>query len=195
MKTFRIDDVSVNTNEEKLMEMVSLLDRYYSHSRFLLGISPLVCDMSEYKDKRNERIFPSIFNALSDHRGFYKIDKCGVPDVISKLINTHGSKIELAGHGLIHVDHRLLTKEVQELSIVSSCNLVQAKTYIPPFNKWNKATEEICKEFGINLIKFEDGWRHLGYEPISDNTRSYYFHTHDFSIEQFTEVVSGVIKK
>jgi hypothetical protein len=191
MKTFRVDDVSVNTNQEKLLEMIALLNQRYNNSRFLLGISPLVCDMKEFSDKRNERIFPSIFNAYSDHRVFYKVDKCGVPAVVSELIKLYGSKIDLAGHGLIHVDHRLLTKEVQELSILSSCNLIGAKTYIPPFNKWNKHTEEICKEFGINLVKFEDGWRHLGFEPINDNSRNYYFHTHDFDMEKFKMIVAG----
>lgn len=189
MKTFRIDDVCINTNEEKLLEMLSLLDNNYSNSHFLLGISPLVCDMSDYKDKRSERIFPSIFNAYSDHRTFYKVDKCGIPNSVLELVKLYGNKIQLAGHGLIHVDHRLLTKEVQELSIVSSCNLIGAKYYIPPFNKWNNDTEAICKEFDITLIKFEDGWRHLGYEQITDNANNYYFHTHDFSIEEFRTYV------
>jgi hypothetical protein len=189
MKTFRIDDVSVNTDETKLTNMIEMLNGCFPHSVFLLGISPLVCDMSEYSDKRSERIFPSIFNAYSDHRMFYKVNKCGVPPIVDKLIKSYGSKIELAGHGLIHVDHRLLVKELQELSIIVSCNLIGAKSYIPPFNKWNKHTEEICNEHGINLIKFEDGWRHIQYEKIVSNFDRYYFHTHDFNIEDFKRLL------
>lgn len=185
MKYFRIDDISINTSEEKLIEMIFLLDQAYSDSKFLLGISPLVCNMKEYKDKRNERIFPSIYNAYSDHRIFYKVDECGIPNVVNSLIKTYGNKIVLAGHGLIHVDHRLLTKEVQELSIIVSCNLIGAKYYIPPFNKWNHDTNAICQEFGIKLVKFEDGWKHLGYETINNDYTNYYFHTHDFTIETF----------
>lgn len=189
MKTFRIDDVSINTDENKLLRMVEVLNERHSNSQFLLGISPLVCDMSEHHDKRTERIFPSIFNAYSDYRTFYKVDKCGIPSVVATLIKSYGSKIVLAGHGLVHVDHRLLTKEVQELSIVASCNLIGAKTYIPPFNKWNADTASICKEFGIELVKFEDGWKHLGYESISSNSSLYYFHTHDFTLDDFKAVV------
>jgi hypothetical protein len=186
---FRIDDVSINTNQDKLLEMIRLLDEKFVHSRFLLGISPLVCNMQEHTDKRNERIFPSIFNAYSDHRIFYRVEKCGIPDIVATLIKTYGNKIDLAGHGLIHVDHRLLTKEVQELSIVTSCNLIGAKTYIPPFNKWNADTVEICKEFNIHLIKFESGWKHLGYEAITNNYSSYYFHTHDFTLDEFKAIL------
>lgn len=191
MKTFRIDDVSVNTDEAKLKGMVGLLNESFPNSIFLLGVSPLVCDMSEHSDKRSERIFPSIFNAHSDHRIFYRVDRCGIPAVVSELIKTYGSKVVVAGHGLVHVDHRLLTREVQEFSIVTSCSLIGAKTYIPPFNKWNADTAAICKEFDIDLIKFEDGWRHLGYEPINNNSRNYYFHTHDFDMDKFKSVIVG----
>lgn len=190
MKTFRIDDVSVNTDPEKLAKMIEVLNKEYPDSTFLLGVSPLVCDMSEYDgDKRAERIFPSIFNAHSDHRVFYAVKKCGIPEVVHSLIKIYGNSIQFAGHGIVHVDHRLLTKEVQELSIMVSCNLIGAKTYIPPFNKWNHATEEICDEHRIRLIKFEDGWRHIQYESIVENYDKYYFHTHDFDLSTFIEKV------
>lgn len=178
----------MNTDADKLKAMIDHLDSKYSGSKFLLGVSPLVCDMSNFEpgDPRCERIFPSIFNAYSDHRRFYAVDKCGLPSVVADLVQTYRTRIELAGHGLIHVDHRLLAKSVQELSIIASCNLIGAKTFIPPFNKWNQDTVEVCDESGIRLIKFEDGWRHLGYEKITSNHDNYYFHTHDFkTLEDF----------
>lgn len=189
MKIFRIDDISVNTNQQKLLAIVDCIFKRYPDSRLLLGVSPLVNDMSNYSDRRSERIFPSIFNAHSDHRIFYDVQKCGIPDVVRGLTQAYGSKIELAGHGLVHVDHRLLTKEVQEISILVSCNLIGARTYIPPFNKWNRDTEEICQEHSIKLIKFEDGWRHLQYENVTDNFGNYYFHTHDFDISDLQKII------
>ena len=192
MKLFRIDDISVNSCPEKLVAMISILDRAFQNSRFLLGISPLVCDMSGCQDSEcsRERVFPAIFNAYSDYRCFYKVDKCGVPSVVSSLIAKYGRQIELAGHGLIHVDHRLLKHEVQELSILVSCNLVGAKTYIPPFNKYNKSTEEICQNAGIELVKFEDGWQHIVYEKIEAGSGKYYFHTHDFTLDRFHSLIN-----
>lgn len=166
------------------MIVKSIIEKW-KDSRVLLGMSPLACDMSGFSGLKSERIFPSIYNALSDHRTFYNVKKCGISSAIRKLIEDHGSQIELAGHGIVHVDHRLLGKEAQEMSILLSCNLIGAKTFIPPFNKWNKHTEEVCEEHGIDLIKFEDGWKHLVYEKVSNDFDRYYFHTHDFSYEEF----------
>ena len=189
MKTFRIDDISLNTDAKKLSSLVECLCNRFPDSKILLGVSPVINDMSNYIDKRSERIFPQIFNAYSDHRIFFNVQKCGIPEVIHTIVQKYGAKIDLAGHGLIHVDHRLLTKEVQELSILVSCSLIKSKIYIPPFNKWNKATEEICAEHSIKLIKFEEGWKHIKYESINDNFKNYYFHTHDFSIEEFQNII------
>lgn len=193
MKTFRIDDVSLNSCPDKLFRMISVLDRAYPKSNFLLGISPLVCDMDgiQYTGCARERIFPAIFNAYSDYRCFYNVDKCGIPSVIQELVRNYGSQIQLAGHGLIHVDHRLLHRDVQELSILVSCSLVGAKTYIPPFNKYDDDTEDICFKAGIKLIRFEDGWRHLCYEKIVQDKYKYYFHTHDFNLDEFVSIVGG----
>ena len=193
MKTFRIDDVSVNTCPDKILGMISVLDRTYPQAKFLLGISPLVCDMGGYKSSESvrERVFPAIFNAYSDYRCFYNVNKCGVPNVITVLNSKYGRQINLAGHGLIHVDHRLLNREVQELSILVSCSLVGAKIYIPPFNKYDNNTEDICRRSGIELVKFEDGWRHVAYEKIVPSNEKYYFHTHDFTLEEFTSIVGS----
>ena len=192
-KIFRIDDVSLNTCSKKLLKMVSTIDQIYPNSTYLLGISPLVCKMAEdqYSGRAGERVFPAIFNAYSDYRCFYKVERCGIPKVISALAIEYGSRVILAGHGLIHVDHRLLNRAVQELSILVSCSLVGAKTYIPPFNKYNSDTEDICSKSGIDLIKFEDGWRHIAYERIVDKHQKYYFHTHDFDLDDFISAVKS----
>ncbi len=85
----------------------------------------------------------------------------------------------IASHGLIHVDHRLMGREAQELSIVASCSLVGAKIFVPPFNKWNRDTASVCDEHGIELVKFEDGWRHVRFNAFDPSHDKYYLHTHD----------------
>ena len=97
----------------------------------------------------------------------------------------------MASHGLIHVDHRLMTKEAQELSILTSASLVKANVFIPPFNKWNKDTESICDEHGIELIKFEDGWLCMEYNSYDDNHDKWYLHAREFSIEKFKKYFDG----
>ena len=189
MKTFRIDDVCINTEPKKFLNMLEALDKKYNKCNFLLGVSPLVNDMSGTDGVKKERIFPSIFNAYSDHRVFYNVEKLGLPNVLEQVVDLYKTRVILASHGLVHVDHRLLTKEVQEFSILVSCSLTKTNCFIPPFNKYDKNTIEICKEKNIKLIKFEDGWRHIKYEKITDNFENYYFHTHDFTEEEFKKTI------
>jgi hypothetical protein len=186
---FRIDDISVNTSETRLRNQIEILLTKFSESTILLGISPLVFSMNDGSALTQERIFPKILNAYSDHTLFYKAERLGVPDYVWELIRN--PRIRKASHGLLHVDHRLLDRGAQELSILTSCALADSDTFIPPFNKWNRDTEDICAERGINLIKFEDGWRHLGYNAIDPElTELYYYHTHDYSDEGFQAAIA-----
>lgn len=177
--TFRFDDVCINANMDTVNQMTNLLFEKFPSCKVLWGISPLVHDMTKYRGKATERIFPEILNAHSDYRLFFNVNKVGIPDLHKNIVP--------AGHGLIHVDHRLLTKEQQEMSIIISCSLVQAKTFIPPFNKWNKNTDEICKEHGIELIKFEDGWKCMEYNKFDVNHTLWYLHHREFTISKFDE--------
>ncbi len=187
---FRIDDISVNTSETRLRHQISTLLTKFPESTILLGISPLVFTMNNAAPLAQERIFPKILNAYSDHTLFYKAERLGVPDYVWDLIQN--PRITKASHGLLHVDHRLLDRGAQELSILTSCSLADSDSFIPPFNKWNRDTEDICRERGIKLIKFEDGWRHLGYNAIdSEMTELYYYHTHDFSDDGFQAAISS----
>lgn len=170
MVTFRIDDVSVNTDMEKLWVMITLIKEKHPDARIIYGVSLIVCDGV------GERVFHKIWNARSDFRKFFELDSLGIPKNIPKG--------ELASHGLIHVDHRFLDRQAQEMSIITSSSILYSDLFIPPFNKWNKITEEICKEYNIELIKFEDGWNHLKCERHSEKDL-FYFHTHDFTLEEF----------
>ena len=71
------------------------------------------------------------------------------------------------------------------MSIITSCSLAQGKTFIPPFNKWDKNTESICEEFGIELIKFEDGWLCMEYNSFDPEQELWYLHSREFTLEDF----------
>jgi hypothetical protein len=176
-KIFRFDDICINADMDTVNKMTDHLIKTFPKCDVIWGISPLVHDMSNSNGKAKQRIFPEILNAHSDHRLFFNVDKANIPKLRSDII--------LAGHGLIHVDHRLLTKEQQEMSILISCSLVKAKMFIPPFNKWNIFTDQICKEHGIELIKFEDGWKCMEYNKYNDEQNLWYLHHREFTIDQF----------
>lgn len=178
-KLFRFDDISINTDMGLVRKMTDFLLDEFTVSKVVYGISPLVHSIVTPDLVTNQRVFPEIFNAMSDHRNFYKVKLAGIPKMDERVIR--------AGHGLIHVDHRLLTKEVQELSIITSCSLVDATTFIPPFNKWNKDTEAICREQGIELVKFEDGWRSMEHSDYIVWHQLWYLHSREWTFEKFKQ--------
>ncbi len=177
MKTFRFDDININEDIDKTIEIAYHIREKIENSKIIFCISPLVHDMSHETGKTKERIFPKIMNAYSDYRKFYKVDKCGIPTIPSWITR--------AGHGLLHVDHRLLNREAQEMSILTSCSLAKASIFVPPFNKWNKDTELICDEAGIELIKFEDGWLCCEYNEYNSEQDLWYLHAREFTLKGF----------
>jgi hypothetical protein len=177
-KIFRFDDICINTDMGKANEMARMLRKKFPNCEILFCISPLVHPMEDYADPvTRERIFPKIMNAYSDFRRFYQVDKCGCPDIIPE--------VSRASHGLIHVDHRLLAKEAQEMSIMVSCSLSGSKVFVPPFNKWNKDTEDICEEHDITLVKFEDGWLCMEYNDFDETHDLWYVHSREFTLNGF----------
>jgi hypothetical protein len=194
MYHFRIDDVSVNTDEEKLRKIINYL-RSSSRMRpeaapiqnvqITLAVSPLVFNMAHYDGLEKERVFPRLLHVEADHRKFYGAEKLGIPAILN---DRRKLSLLVASHGMVHVDHRLMSKKAQELSIVTSCSLIGADTFVPPFHKWNKKTVDVCRDHVIRLVRFEDeGYQHLAYKKFDAGHLSWYFHTHDFTYEQFLE--------
>lgn len=190
--TFRFDDISINTDVDKLLAMIKFLQDRFDPDwvDITLAVSPAVCDMGNYPGLEKERVFPKMLHTSSDFREFYKVEKVGIPDFIWGLRSN--PRFTLAAHGMVHVDHRLLSRKAQEMSIVTSCWLVKTHEFVPPFHKWNEKTERACKENGIMLHKFAS-WhmKHLLYHPFEKTESSYYLHTHDFTFEQFIQRFSS----
>lgn len=179
-KIFRFDDVCINTDMGLIEKMTEFIYAEIKNSEVMYCISPLVHDMSYENIKDKQRIFPKILNAYSDYKMYFNIDKLGLPEIKNK-------DIILASHGLIHVDHRLLTKEQQEMSILISCSLVKSKYFVPPFNKWDKNTEQICQDNNISLIKFEEGWLSMEHNCYYENHIKWYLHSREFEFENFKQ--------
>lgn len=186
--TFRFDDVCINADMELIQKMTDWLFEKFPKCEIMYGISPLVHRMDTGDPVQDQRIFPKILNAMSDHRIFYRVELSGVPKI--------DPRVRRAGHGLIHVDHRLLSKEVQELSILASCSLAGADAFIPPFNKWNMDTVSICEEHDIELIEFEyvstnesedigKQWRSMEHNTYNKKQRHWYLHAREWTFEKF----------
>lgn len=183
-RVFRIDDVSINTDAKKLEQMIMWLQDKFDGCRIILAVSPAVSDMSACEQELNrERVFSAMLHVENDFRVFYKMEKVGVPSYLDDFKRNYS--VELAAHGMVHVDHRLLKKSAQELSIVMSCALVRSRWFVPPFHKWDDRTETICAVNGIQILKTDRNCRHLGLQAFDPRFEWHYFHTHDFTFDTF----------
>jgi len=174
---FRFDDICINCDMDKAHAMAEFMVKRFDADIWFC-VSPMVSDMSRRPSESPERVFAGILKAYSDYRRFYEVDKCGVPSV-------EMPSVKVASHGLVHVDHRLLAKEAQELSILSSCSLLKTKLFVPPFNKWNLDTEIVCAEHGIALVKFEDGWLSMECNDFIPTHDKWYLHSREWTPHRF----------
>lgn len=173
--TVRFDDVCSNCDMVSLNTMAQFANSLGMN--VIYCISPLVHKMNDAVGKDQQRIYPKILNAYSDYRAFYNVDIASVP-VVPDFVTK-------ASHGLVHVDHRLLKKSAQEISILVSCSLSKSNIFVPPFNKWNEDTETICKENDIELIKFENGWKCIEYNKFDSDHKLWYVHHREMSVQSF----------
>lgn len=183
MKIFRFDDVSICTMMSNCNAIANLLHSKFPDAEIQYAISPLVFNIETEDDIEKQRVFPKIFNALSDHRKFYEVTNLGIPQNIPYYI-------KIINHGLFHLDSRLLTKEQQEMNIIAGCSLTKSKIFSPPFSKYNQDTIDVCEEHGIELHKFTDGWKCFEHEDWDENNELWYLHPRLWSVEKLKKYLS-----
>jgi len=190
MTIFRFDDCSINTDAVKLDQLLRVIEKNtFGEVEIILAISPIVFGFHQLPEGHSERVHPTRLTAMSSLDVYYRGATCGLPHAIFGLL---GRGRVAAGHGLMHVDHRLLGHRAQEMSIIGSCSLAQARIFVPPYNKWNGITESICANNGFRLIKFEEGWQHVLYTPFNvKNERLYYLHPYDTTPEKLEAWFQG----
>jgi len=181
-KVFRFDDICINSNMTDAIRMAEEIKKI-TDSDVWFCVSPLVHNIVEKDPIDSQQVFPRILAAHSTHKVFYNVDRCGIPDFPEWITR--------AGHGTVHVDHRLLDYQAQELSIVTSCSLINASIFVPPFNKWNSITEQVCREHNIQLIKFEDGWLSAEHNIYNTKHDKWYLHHRAFTVAEFKEWIKN----
>lgn len=173
----RFDDVCINTDMTNANALADMW-RNRMGGEIWYCVSPLV------ERSNDQRIYPKIYRAMSDYRIYYNVDACGVPFV------PHW--VTVCSHGLVHVDHRLLDYSAKEMSIITSCNLLRSRIFVPPFNKWDADMVDICADNGIRLVRFEDGWRSIEHEQYTESVRTWYLHPGNVTPSQLDEWLENV---
>lgn len=163
----RIDDVSPNTDMDDLAKQLDLWIGI-GNVAFIVGINVI--------SRSNETfsVYPSPPFKKNERPFFYDVDQIKLPDLARLPLASD----EIASHGLVHVDHSLLSYDAQELSILTSCNLLSSSKFIPPFNMFNPDTEAICGKYGIEIIRNTDDvkWRSLETHSFDPSYSHWYYH-------------------
>lgn len=170
---FRNDDINQNSNFEDIEKMYSIILRYFPGAMIVSGVNIL----SQKSEDGNS------YAAIKP----VDIDFASV----SQIVNLE--KVEslflygpIASHGLAHLDHRAISRDLQEFSIRSSCNILDSKIFIPPFLRYNKTTFEICKKNNIQVLGVEDGeWTSLDNGPVDPKKQLFVFHSWKHTPESF----------
>lgn len=156
---FRNDDVGWDTDLKRFTEFCAVFARHgYTqvHGLTLRGrVSTLYQqgdDPSEYPDERaivrldNRRI-----RALSAP---FRIEDR--PELITYLAEMPD---DIALHGLFHTDYSRMTADEQRQDIAAGLDLLAAilphkpvRYFIPPFNRINRHTRRVCREFGLHIL-------------------------------------------
>lgn len=179
MLQFRIDDVSKNTNVYDLKKMIKFLNSNFN-CEIMLCINPL-----SYSTKQGS-VYPDPPFKDKGKGFFYDVDTAMSSEEILEFAKMKHCNV--VSHGLFHADHSDLQYDAQEMSIVGSCNLLNTDTFVPPFNRFNNATESVCRHHGIDLIKSDlEGWKSLEFNKYDPTYLKWYFHAWRFSPKEFED--------
>lgn len=177
---FRNDDVSVNTNPKELARTYGAIHEIFPDAEIWSCVTLFA--------NRNPKgsIYPDVPFKNNETNWFYKNADCFMYDYKHPLY-------KVASHGLYHIDHSKVSRETQEMSIIGSCSYLKSKLFVPPFNKFNQDTLDICFDNDIKIIT--DGWKSLEHEQFDSAHKMWYFHSWQWSSGQLKEALHADCSK
>lgn len=158
----RMDDVSANTDSTKLDDLCSTIMNFIPDAHIWLGVT-FFC-----KFDPKGAVYPQLPLKGKPLDFFFDVDR-----------TAHGRELwhKVVSHGLWHLDHAKISSDLQEASILTSCNLLRADTFVPPFNSYNEETEQICRRHGIRLIRSEiEGFKSFEWNQFDKMHERWYLH-------------------
>lgn len=169
----RVDDVSPNTDIENLNRASE-----YLHNE--LDCKVIYC-VNILSKQANGSVYPDLPMRGRGLDYFMNVDTVLSPFRCPPFV-------QLASHGLLHMEHGLAGRQVQELSILVSCNILKTKMFVPPFMSANDDTIDICSKNGIEVVGGSD-WKSAETHPF-DGSEKWYFHHWRMNYEQIKEWVN-----
>lgn len=173
---FRLDDISPNTDLFEVSSMSLRIKDIYPSSELWFSFNP-------FAKKNNEgSVYSDVPFKDKPKDFFYDID------VIRPWIHFDG---KIVSHGLLHCDHSRLGYDAQEMSILTSCKYIGTDVFVPPFNRWNSDTSEICSKHKIRLVKLTDGWKSLEHNDFDSTHNLWYFHPWKWNVTLLANKLEG----
>lgn len=175
----RNDDVSSNTGE---------LKQVYDVINSKLDCTILSCTTVLSKNAFSGAVYPDLPLIDKPIEYFFDVDAAkyygsGIEEDYDNLI--------VASHGLWHFDHTKVDSQLKKASIISSCRLLEADIFVPPFNKWDEEMELICTSNGIQMIKSQDeGWKSFEHNKFDPTHKLWYFHSWRWDSQRLKEYLS-----
>lgn len=173
----RNDDVNANSNFREMDAMYGLL-------RSVISPTPEIWSCVNMFSKQNEKgaVHPGIPLKEQPLPYFFEVDqRINLNDIAQ-----FDSGI-IVSHGLWHFDHTDASMDLQEASIVTSCQLLFTNVFVPPFNKWDARMEHICIERGIRLVKPSEGWKSFEHNKFDVTHPLWYFHSWKWTPDKLRE--------
>lgn len=176
MIIFRNDDVTANTNRKKLSEIYGAIHSIFPSAEIWSCIT-IFCGSNTLGS-----VYPNPPFKSNPTNWFYK-------NADSVMYEYRHPLYKVASHGLYHIDHSKSPRETQEMSILGSCALLKTNRFVPPFNKYNQDTLDICFD---NDIKIDvDGWLSLEHNDFNQYHNKWYFHSWVWSADKLKEKLGG----
>lgn len=177
---FRDDDISANSDQKKLASIYGTIHNLFPEAEVWSCIT-LFCQNNFKGSVYLETPFKN-----KEVNWFYK-------NANSFMNDYRHPMCKIASHGLYHIDHSKVSRETQEMSIVGSCSYLKTDLFVPPFNRFNQDTIDICFN---NSIKIKtDEWKSLHFNEFDSSHKYWYFHSWEFSINQLKDKLNGDISK
>lgn len=171
---FRNDDINPSTKWHETNKIYKFIKETFPEVQIWSCVTLLG------RDNEKGSVYPETPFKYNPTEWFYKVNS-----FTEKIQDNFG--VITASHGLLHFDHSVCSYEQQEMSIVTSCNYLNTKIFVPPFNRYNDDTIAICLKNNITLIKPEEGWCNLKYVMFEPSVKLWYFHSWEYTLESFKE--------
>lgn len=176
----RNDDVNPNTQQGDLADIYSTIHSIFPN----VEIWSAVTVFSDFNTKGS--VYADVPFKNKDINWFYK-------NVSAAVINYHlPTYLKIVSHGLFHIDHSATSRGTQEMSILGSCAYLNTNIFVPPFNRYNQDTIDICFDNDIEIRI--DGWLSMEHNPFDITHRMWYMHSWKWKPDQLKAYFDGYLR-